>query len=64
MAKYLITKDYAKKLRNKIHQFKESSKTRNTVFLNSSPSTDWRKTAIRGDMSSCWMICFVRLYGE
>ncbi|MDZ7899505.1 MAG: ATP-binding protein [Arcicella sp.] len=33
MAKYLITKDYSEKLRNKIHQFKESTKTKNAVFL-------------------------------
>lgn len=33
MDKYLITKDYADKLRNKIHQFKENSKTKNAVFL-------------------------------
>jgi uncharacterized protein len=33
MAKYLIIKDYAEELRNKIHQFKESTKTKNAVFL-------------------------------
>ena len=31
--KYLITKDYADKLRNKIYQFKENTKTKNAVFL-------------------------------
>jgi uncharacterized protein len=33
MDKYTITKDYADKLRNKIYQFKENTKTKNAVFL-------------------------------